>query len=187
MRELHDEATPGPQIEDLLIAGLDRYFAGRHEEAIHIWTRVLFIDRGHRRARAYIERARLALAERQREQELLVEHGVAAMGRGDTGQARSLLARSIQDGGADDRALAALARMDRLEHVGLEHAATSAPASRPAPPAATPQATAGDRRRAPWMALLLILVLGAGAAIVVFGTPEWWAAARGARRTRRRR
>ena len=50
MRDMHDEATPGPQIEDLLIAGLDRYFAGRHEEAIHIWTRVLFIDRGHRRA-----------------------------------------------------------------------------------------------------------------------------------------
>ncbi|MDQ3071329.1 MAG: hypothetical protein M3R55_16555, partial [Acidobacteriota bacterium] len=43
----------GPQIEELLIAGLDRYFAGRHEDAIHVWTRVLFIDRGHRRARAY--------------------------------------------------------------------------------------------------------------------------------------
>ena len=37
-----------------------------YEQAIHVWTRVLFLDRGHARARAYIERARSALAERQR-------------------------------------------------------------------------------------------------------------------------
>jgi hypothetical protein len=175
MRDMHDEATPGPQIEDLLIAGLDRYFAGRHEEAIHIWTRVLFIDRGHRRARAYIERARLALAERQREQEALLEDGVAAMGRGDTGEARTLLARSIRDAGPDDRALAALARLDRLQH-----AAAAVPS----------RAGAGLRRRepvhrpsgggVPWTALLVILALAAGAAVVAFGAPAWWAAARGA-------
>lgn len=172
MREVHEEATPGPQIEDLLIAGLDRYFAGRHEEAIHIWTRVLFIDRGHRRARAYIERARLALAERQREQEILLQDGVAAMGRGDTGEARSLLSRSIRDAGPDDRALAALAQLDRLEH--------AAPA---APPRAQPsprrsQAAAPSAARVPWMALLLILALAAGAALVVFGAPGAWDAAR---------
>ena len=173
MRDMHDEATPGPQIEDLLIAGLDRYFAGRHEEAIHIWTRVLFIDRGHRRARAYIERARLALAERQREQEVLLQDGVAAMGRGDTGEARSLLSRSIRDAGPDDRALAALARLDRLQH---------------ATPAAPPRQAAGHRPaparrpasgRVPWTALLVILALAAGAVVVAFAAPQWWAAARG--------
>jgi len=174
MRDMHDEATPGPQIEDLLIAGLDRYFAGRHEEAIHIWTRVLFIDRGHRRARAYIERARLALAERQREQEVLLQDGVAAMGRGDTGEARSLLSRSIRDAGPDDRALAALARLDRLQH---------------ATPAVPPRHVAGHRPaperrpaagRVPWTALLVILALAAGAVVVAFAAPHWWAAARGA-------
>jgi hypothetical protein len=56
-------------IEQLLVAGLDDYFAGQYEQAIHVWTRVFFLDRGHTRARAYIERARGALAERQREAE----------------------------------------------------------------------------------------------------------------------
>jgi hypothetical protein len=56
-------------IEQLLLAGLDQYFAGEYEQAIHVWTRVFFLDRGHARARAYIERARGALGERQREAE----------------------------------------------------------------------------------------------------------------------
>jgi hypothetical protein len=54
------------RIEELLLAGLDHYFNGQHELAISVWTRVLFLDRSHARARAYIERARGAIAERQR-------------------------------------------------------------------------------------------------------------------------
>ena len=69
-------ASPDPErearIEELLLAGLDRYFAGRYEEAISIWTRVAFLERGHGRARAYIERARGAQAERERESEELL-------------------------------------------------------------------------------------------------------------------
>lgn len=172
MRDMHEEATPGPQIEDLLIAGLDRYFAGRHEEAIHIWTRVLFIDRGHRRARAYIERARLALAERHREHEVMLQDGVAAMGRGDTGEARSLLSQSIRDAGPDDRALAALARLDRLEH------AAPAPPVRTSASAGRPRLDRPARRHVPWSAIAIILILAAGAAFVAFGAPGWWAAAR---------
>ena len=50
------------RVEQLLLAGLDHYFAGQYERAVHVWTRVLFLDRGHARARAYIERARAAQA-----------------------------------------------------------------------------------------------------------------------------
>lgn len=65
-------------IEQLLLAGLDHYFSGDYEQAIHVWTRVFFLDRGHARARAYIERARGALGERQREAEAQgLEDGVA--------------------------------------------------------------------------------------------------------------
>lgn len=74
------------RVEQLLLAGLDRYFAGELERAIQVWSRVFFLDRGHARARAYIERARGALAERQREAEarvyrpesprsVMIEHG----------------------------------------------------------------------------------------------------------------
>ena len=169
-----DAAGPGPQIEELLLSGLDRYFTGRHEEAIHIWTRVLFIDRGHRRARAYIERARLALAERQREHEILLQDGVDAMGRGDTGAAREMLARSVRDAGPDDRALAALARLDRLHHASIAYA-----------PAATAPARPRVAQRAippgAWVSLLLIVALSAGAAAVAFGAfgaPGLWSGAR---------
>ena len=62
------------KIEQLLLAGLDHYFGARYDQAIAVWSRALFLDRNHARARAYIDRARNALAERQREsEELLAE------------------------------------------------------------------------------------------------------------------
>src|SRR3954449_13256300 len=79
------------KIEQLLLVGLDHYFAARYELAINVWTRALFIDRSHPRARAYIDRARSALAERQRESEELLQNGVAAFQRGDADEARRLL------------------------------------------------------------------------------------------------
>ena len=63
----HEHVPAESRIEELLLAGLDHYFSGQHELAISVWTRVLFLDRSHARARAYIERARGAIAERQRE------------------------------------------------------------------------------------------------------------------------
>jgi len=103
------------KIEDLLIAGLDFYFSARYEEAIYVWTRALFFDRGHTRARAYIERARRALAERQRESEELVHSGADAFRRGDVGQARTLLESAVERGGAHDDVEMLLSRLDRLD------------------------------------------------------------------------
>jgi len=105
------------RIEELLLAGLDRYFAGEHERAINVWTRVLFIDRGHARARAYIERARTAVAERQRQGDELLHTGSAAVDRGDAGAARALIASAVEHGAPADAALALMARVDRLESV----------------------------------------------------------------------
>jgi hypothetical protein len=102
-------------IESLLVTGLDDYFCGQYERAIHAWTRVLFLDRGHLRARAYIDRARRVLAERQREADELLHGGIAAFDDGDSRRARELLTSLVQRGNADDLALALLQRMDRLE------------------------------------------------------------------------
>jgi hypothetical protein len=71
------------RIEQLLMAGLDEYFAGRHDRAVQVWSRVFFLDRTNARARAYIERARGAVAERQR----LAEAAVAA-GEGEPSRMR---------------------------------------------------------------------------------------------------
>jgi len=109
------EADRDAKIEQLLLVGLDHYFAAQYEAAINVWTRALFLDRSHPRARAYIERARSALAERQRESEELLQNGVAAFHRGDGDEARRLLQAAIERGAPSEEALAVLERLDRLD------------------------------------------------------------------------
>lgn len=115
-----DEASPASaarrtaHIEELLLAGLDHYFSGEYELAINVWTRVLFLDRAHPKARAYIERARGAIAEQQREGEELLQTGVAAFQRGDAEDARRFLMSAAARGTSRDEAQALLDRLDRL-------------------------------------------------------------------------
>src|SRR3954447_473067 len=109
------EVDRDAKIEQLLLVGLDHYFAARYEHAINVWTRALFLDRNHPRARAYIERARSARAERQRQSEELLHSGVAAFQRGDGEEARRLLQAAIDGGAPSEEALALLERLDRLE------------------------------------------------------------------------
>jgi hypothetical protein len=108
------DASRDAKIEQLLLAGLDHYFAEQYEQAVNVWTRVLFLDRSHPKARAYIERGRSALAERQRRSEELVHTGVAALHRGDGDEARRLIQAAI-DGGGSDEAFDALDRLERLQ------------------------------------------------------------------------
>jgi tetratricopeptide (TPR) repeat protein len=107
------------RVEELLLTGLDHYFAGRYDLAINVWTRVLFLDRGHAGARAYIERARGAIAERQREGDELVHTGAEAFDRGDIEGARRLLTLALDRGAASEEALALLNRLERLEAVAV--------------------------------------------------------------------
>jgi tetratricopeptide (TPR) repeat protein len=132
------------KIESLLLAGLDHYFVSDYAQAIDVWTRALFLDRGHARARAYIERARSALGEQQRESEELIHNGVAAFERGEIESARELLNAAVQRGGAHEVALAFLTRIDRVRAVPAP-----APDAPVIPPARTPlqPATLPPRRR----------------------------------------
>src|SRR6188508_1232500 len=108
------------RIEELLLAGLDHYFSGQHELAISVWTRVLFLDRSHARARAYIERARGAIAERHREGEELLQTGAAAFSRGDTDDARRLLTSAAERGARPEEAMALLERLERLAPADID-------------------------------------------------------------------
>jgi hypothetical protein len=103
------------RIEQLLVTGLDHYFAGHYEQAINLWTRVLFLDRNHDRARAYIDRARSAQAERQRVSEALVHQGLEAFDKGEVARARELLSDALEQGASHDVALGVLGRIDRLD------------------------------------------------------------------------
>jgi len=160
------EAAPAldrdAKIEQLLLLGLDNYFAARYELAINVWTRALFLDRAHPRARAYIERARSALAERQRESEELLQNGVAAFQRGDAVEARRLLHAAIEGGAPSEEALAVLERLNRVDApvVTAVAPASSGLARRRAPLAAVVEAP--GLRRVVVAGLLAVVVVGAG-------------------------
>jgi hypothetical protein len=119
-------ATRESQIDSLLEEGLDRYFNNRYEDAIHLWTRVLFLDRSHARARAYIDRARTALAEVQRRSEELLQASRTLLDQGQTDAARQLLAEAIAATGEDLQSAALRAQLERRERAQVLTSASGA-------------------------------------------------------------
>ncbi|HEY6506439.1 MAG TPA: hypothetical protein VIY56_00415 [Vicinamibacterales bacterium] len=154
-----DDRDRSSRIEQLLLAGLDLYFAGQYEQAIDVWTRVAFLERRHGPARAYIDRARGALAERQRESEELVDSGRAAYEAGDWRGARRLLTEAVARGGGGDTATLLLERLDR---VAVPHAPGAVVPSRPSPTQAS-QATPKQS----WLPTVVAIVLVVATVLVV--------------------
>jgi len=161
------------KIEQLLLAGLDQYFAKQYDQAINVWTRALFFDRSHARARAYIERARRAQAERQRESEELLHNGTSAYRNGDVKEARRLLQAALDAGAPLELAFPMLERLNQIEPMPALLAPARAPRAMPA--AAHPR-TPG---REPWRvsplaitASLLVAVVAVVAALVAT-RPDW--------------
>jgi tetratricopeptide (TPR) repeat protein len=171
-----EAADRDSRTEALLVEGLDRYFAGNYEEAIHIWTRVLFLDRSHARARAYIDRARTTLAERHRQSEEMLEASHDLLEQGRTEAARHLLTEAVAAIGDDEKAAALRVKLERLERLESAHARRRA-SDRPnagAPAAPLPG------WRWPHRSAGAVLVIGTAAialALVGLGTrppvPEW--------------
>ena len=176
-----DEPDPGTpataaerdaKIEQLLLAGLDHYFTAQYDQAINVWTRALFFDRSHARARAYIERARRAQAERQRESEELLHTGTAAYRSGDVKEARRLLQAALDAGAPLELAFPMLERLNQIEPMpalltpSRAHRTARATVHRsatPVPSSVTPLAVTAS---------LLVLVV-AGIAALVATRPDW--------------
>ena len=164
------------KIEQLLLVGLDHYFATQYQEAINVWTRALFLDRSHPRARAYIERARSAMSERQRQSEELLHHGVDAFHRGEGDEARRLLQAAIDGGAPSDEALAVLERLNRFDVPATTPGAATVLPRREALPVAPAPADPAERPIGRTVALIAvaaaILVVGGYAATANVGK-DW--------------
>jgi hypothetical protein len=172
---LESERDREARVEDLLLSGLDHYFAGQHELAINVWTRALFIDRGQARARAYIERARGAIAERQREGEELIHTGAEAFRRGESATARRLLRSAVENGAATEEALALLERLDRLEAAGVRQDTRSQHRTTPEPGRPETEGRGGDRSWLGWIAAGVVLgVASAAVALVLWTRGDLW-------------
>jgi hypothetical protein len=166
-RDLADDAEGADResrVEQLLLAGLDQYFAGQYEQAIDVWTRVAFLDRRNSRAKAYIDRARGLVAEQQREVEALVQDGVTAYHAGDLAHARALLTRAVDRGGHTDTAQLFLDRLQRSD---------SLPEMPPAPSRrAVPVARPSRSASAAWTWLTTsVVAVGLAALILVAARP----------------
>lgn len=159
------------KIEQLLLAGLDHYFAAEYDQAINIWTRALFLDRSHAKARAYIERARSAQAERQRETEAMLHDSAAAIHRGDSSEARRLLRVAMSHGGPSDEVMALLDRVDRLEFGTPPEPGLANDGPRLSLDSAPPP----TRSRAAWVAIAVFGLVTVAAGIFATGAtrPEW--------------
>jgi hypothetical protein len=175
MAPAHDSAAVDrdAKIEQLLLVGLDHYFAAQYQQAINVWTRALFLDRTHARARAYIERARSAMAERQRQSEELLQHGVDAFRRGEGDEARRLLTAAIDGGAPSEEALAVLGRLDRLEPTASLQQPPKNERTRPSVQTASPR-TGVSTLGLMAIALLVIVGLAAvGYAVLVSERVDW--------------
>ena len=160
--EPRDDAERETRIEELLLSGLDHYFAGQYESAISIWTRISFLDRHHDRAHAYIERARSAMAERQRESDEILHTGVAAYNAGDIDRARELLTQAVDQGtdGAD-------ILLGRLNRIGPSGAADVRTEPRTRVSTAPNRAPVAPRR---WGPVVLALVVSGAAVLLLLGS-----------------
>jgi tetratricopeptide (TPR) repeat protein len=161
------------KIEQVLLAGLDQYFAGRYDHAINVWTRALFLDRNHPRSRAYIERARSALAERQRECEELLQHGVAAFDRGEPDEARRLLKKALNSGAPEEEALALLGRLDRLDPAPVPVRPPRIAPQRPPTRKSGQRPAADGARRAVGLWVGIGALVCAGSLLVAGSRPIW--------------
>ena len=169
------------KIEQLLLAGLDHYFAKQYDQAINVWTRALFFDRSHARARAYIERARRAQAERQRESEELLHNGTSAYRNGDVKEARRLLQAALDAGAPLELAFPMLERLNQIEPFDFAQTGASAKPMPPARVARSAQTPSAARKPAPaaWkispLAVTASLLVGVVAVIatLVATRPDW--------------
>lgn len=107
------EAPGGPRtIGRLLAQGSSLFRRGRLQQAIHVWTRILFLDRNNRAARDAIAQAKSAIAERQREMDVLVLEANRRAAAGDRLGAQKRLARVLA---LDPRHVEARGLWEKLE------------------------------------------------------------------------
>jgi tetratricopeptide (TPR) repeat protein len=135
-----DDVPPSPpQSLDLLSQGEALFATGRYHEAIHVWTRILFVDRSNSEARIRIDRAKDAVAERLRTLDARVEEARALLDGGNVEGARervrSVLAADGRHGDARQLADAIDALQRKMEP----------PVSPPEPATLSPRQTASSK------------------------------------------
>jgi len=88
-------SEPSQKIQTLLEQGEELFRASRYQRAVHVWTRILFLDRGNVGAREAIERGKRAVAEQERQIDSQVVEAMRYLDGGDRRNARRLLEEAL--------------------------------------------------------------------------------------------
>jgi len=138
VRQDDNPEAPGKSL-DLLRQGEDLYARGLHHQAIHVWTRILFLDRGNLEARLRIDKANTAVAERLRWLDAEVAEARVLFDAGEIEGARERVRSVLAAGGSHGEAVqlaAAIEALDRRSEapsgVSREAGALAAPPPTPA-------------------------------------------------------
>jgi tetratricopeptide (TPR) repeat protein len=133
-----------PRSFELFRQGEELYSRGLYHEAIHVWTRILFLDRGNSEARLRIDKAKEAVAERQRRLDAEIAEALALLDSGDIDGARDRVRSVIASDGRHGEANVLAAAIDALDRRVEAQEAHEAHGTKPegdaigAPPAPSP-------------------------------------------------
>jgi tetratricopeptide (TPR) repeat protein len=142
---VRDEVNPEVPAKsfDLLRQGDNLYSRGLYHQAIHVWTRILFLDRGNPEARVRIDNAKQAVAELQRRLDAEIAEARGLFDAGEIERARervrTVLAADSSHGDAVQLA-ASIEAIERRNEPPREPVAELEP--RPEPKAAPAQTVA---------------------------------------------
>ncbi len=131
-----DNPEVPPKSFDLLRQGDDLHARGLYHQAIHVWTRILFLDRGNPQARLRIDKAKEAVAELQRRLDAEIAEARALFDGGEIEESRervrSVLAADASHGDAVQLA-ASIEAVDRRNELPREPPAGTRPSPEPKP------------------------------------------------------
>lgn len=120
---------------ELLRQGDELYTRGLYHQAVHVWTRILFLDRGNPDARQRIDQAKQSLAERERRLDAEIAEAKALFESGRIEEARERVRSVLAADGSHSEAVALEAAMEALERRnGPPREAPEEPAAVPVPP-----------------------------------------------------
>jgi tetratricopeptide (TPR) repeat protein len=100
---------------ELFEQGEELFSRGLYHQAIHVWTRILFLDRGNAEARVRIDKAKEAVAERQRQIDAEVAEARLLFDFGDIENARERVRSVLAFDGRHSEASALAAAIEALD------------------------------------------------------------------------
>ena len=133
-----DNPEAPPKSFDLLRQGEDLYFRGLYHQAIHVWTRILFLDRRNAEARLRIDKAKEAVAELQRRLDAEIAEARGLFDAGEIAGAREGVRSVLATDGSHGEAVQLAAAIEALDRPNEAPQESSHEVDAIAAPTATP-------------------------------------------------